>query len=933
MSTWMRAGLACPACGGGVETPIAKGVHASRAPQTRAAILDGTLHRMQCTHCAAAIVIDAELLYTDFARGHWVQVGAAADLARWPTIERDALAGFQRWLTATSPAIAPEAARFTVRVVLGLDELRERLLLWDAGLDDALVECAKLKSSGAGYGWLDRIGGGTTDHRLRILALHCPHPEIVERLQAELLGDYRATESSIAHPMPMTTRATEDGNVRLDRAIDFGTEDGSEQGRALADRTGELTPQDVADLKGDPEHLAKMLAKTRGGSLIRVLYQVQPPMKAVFARLESSGDDEVEHSRLGAWLRTISDGEVVAGLADQHTLAQVRRWFPTAPLETFPQLRKPGVLSRVLIDNEAALEWILRGSEPMSALHALGATGVAAATVSALEEKSRLIELFPSGATLGPRDRTYLYTLYNQASGKLKQRIEGQLAASESRHAESTVDERATGAERKAREGQSLAVALAALLDDIESPTEDLITLCRARASEVHTVIGGSPAVIARVLARTKMSPQAIFENQPIAAFFLDKDLAEHAFDSTPGFVILRESSRDADLRIALAKGLDAQGRAYLSWLRQLPTGSGLDATEKAALAALLGVTTTGFVARELFKCRYRSSVQDTYERREIVKLWQVLERLPSAHREQNAVTSFNEIPPDGAPLDGEYSPTEWAVNIKEGLVDSTDANPLYDRNGPTSEMTRAEAMDAFQLTDEQLDQWVTQGRMTREKDVYRMARAAQPDRFTGTALHEIGHAVDDKLGSQTDLIYGLAGWKQYGEADFDIWATDLGGWDRVKPSDRSKIREAWLTWINSSQAAGRPKLTLRDFLEPDHPARSPDYHGVGVLDLARGEQGTSSDPFIVNGRAFIMNGLYQMMYSVPLRAVHAAPSQYAMTAPAEYFAECYMAYYLTSDGTPQTASQKGALVAPWIKRWMDQNVDRMSFNRVWISC
>ena len=143
MSTWMRAGLACPACGGGVETPIAKGVHASRAPQTRAAILDGTLHRMQCTHCAAAIVIDAELLYTDFARGHWVQVGAAADLARWPTIERDALAGFQRWLTATSPAIAPEAARFTVRVVLGLDELRERLLLWDAGLDDALVECAK----------------------------------------------------------------------------------------------------------------------------------------------------------------------------------------------------------------------------------------------------------------------------------------------------------------------------------------------------------------------------------------------------------------------------------------------------------------------------------------------------------------------------------------------------------------------------------------------------------------------------------------------------------------------------------------------------------------------------------------------------------------------------------------------------------------------
>jgi hypothetical protein len=268
-------------------------------------------------------------------------------------------------------------------------------------------------------------------------------------------------------------------------------------------------------------------------------------------------------------------------------------------------------------------------------------------------------------------------------------------------------------------------------------------------------------------------------------------------------------------------------------------------------------------------------------------------------------------------------------VNLKEGLTDTVGQNPLYNRTGDTAKMTRAEAKAAFQLTDEQLDQWVADQRMTRKDDVYEMAPAPQPDRFSGTALHEIGHAVDDRLGDNTELIYGLAGWRQYGEADFEAWATDLGSWDRVKAADKPKIKEAWLVWTNSSNAAGRPGASLRDMVAWDHPAIRDEYAdaGVGVVALARGSQGSSGDPFVANGRAYIMNGLYQKMYSVPMRTVHAAPSQYAMTAPAEYFAECYMAYYLTSDGTPQTAARKGELVAPWIKTWLDKNVDRMSHN------
>jgi hypothetical protein len=58
-----------------------------------------------------------------------------------------------------------------------------------------------------------------------------------------------------------------------------------------------------------------------------------------------------------------------------------------------------------------------------------------------------------------------------------------------------------------------------------------------------------------------------------------------------------------------------------------------------------------------------------------------------------------------------------------------------------------------------------------------------------------------------------------------------------------------------------------------------------------------------------------------------ARASTYSLTAPEEFFAECYMTYYLTSDGTPGTAAHKGELLAPWIKQWFDANVDKVGHN------
>ena len=67
--------------------------------------------------------------------------------------------------------------------------------------------------------------------------------------------------------------------------------------------------------------------------------------------------------------------------------------------------------------------------------------------------------------------------------------------------------------------------------------------------------------------------------------------------------------------------------------------------------------------------------------------------------------------------------------------------------------------------------------------------------------------------------------------------------------------------------------------------------------------------------------------FNLSPRALHSTPSAYALTAPGEYFAECYANYYREYDGTPKTAAKKGASLAPWIKTWFDEHVDKIGHN------
>ncbi len=142
VSTWYSATVRCPSCTHGFEARFVRGANAARAPELRAAALDGTLNRPPCPACGARADTDAELVYADPIRGDWISVARRDALARWREVEATALAAFR---TSLETAVGDAVAMVHVRVVFDLDELRERLAIWDAQLDDGVIECVKLQ--------------------------------------------------------------------------------------------------------------------------------------------------------------------------------------------------------------------------------------------------------------------------------------------------------------------------------------------------------------------------------------------------------------------------------------------------------------------------------------------------------------------------------------------------------------------------------------------------------------------------------------------------------------------------------------------------------------------------------------------------------------------------------------------------------------------
>jgi hypothetical protein len=146
VTTWEHHTLPCPRCGAELAARLATGVHVARLPAIRDDILARRFHRAACAACGATTEIRRPFVYTDFGRRHWILAATADDLARWPAWEARLRRDVSHAFDHGSPLAHGLADQLQARVVFGHDELREKLVVWDAGLDDALVECLKLRA-------------------------------------------------------------------------------------------------------------------------------------------------------------------------------------------------------------------------------------------------------------------------------------------------------------------------------------------------------------------------------------------------------------------------------------------------------------------------------------------------------------------------------------------------------------------------------------------------------------------------------------------------------------------------------------------------------------------------------------------------------------------------------------------------------------------
>lgn len=157
MSTTLPHTVACGRCGHSFRADLYWGLHATRAPEVRAAILAGGFQRFVCPGCGRDVVLEPTLLYTDFDRAQWIGVFPRRALRHHAALGEQTAASFERNMrVAAPPMVRAWAPDFRVRAVFGLPSLREKLLLWDEGTDDGVFECLKMQHLAAqGLGYLD----------------------------------------------------------------------------------------------------------------------------------------------------------------------------------------------------------------------------------------------------------------------------------------------------------------------------------------------------------------------------------------------------------------------------------------------------------------------------------------------------------------------------------------------------------------------------------------------------------------------------------------------------------------------------------------------------------------------------------------------------------------------------------------------------------
>jgi hypothetical protein len=145
MSIFRTITLPCPACASPVVFELVISVSADRRPDLRDAILDGSFQRLRCPGCATEVRADPEFTYMDIGRRQYIGVWPSEKRREWKPWSEQTRAAFDDMLGRNAPPEAKQIGqKVDVRTVFGWHALVEKILAREAGVEDRLLELAKL---------------------------------------------------------------------------------------------------------------------------------------------------------------------------------------------------------------------------------------------------------------------------------------------------------------------------------------------------------------------------------------------------------------------------------------------------------------------------------------------------------------------------------------------------------------------------------------------------------------------------------------------------------------------------------------------------------------------------------------------------------------------------------------------------------------------
>lgn len=123
---------------------VVHSLNAGRHPHLREHVLARTLHVFDCAACGESFCVSTRLFYFDFDRRQLIGVFLPEDRQHERGCNQQVLDIFNERMRNGAPdLIRQRADTFLVRACFGYEELREKLVIDEAGLSDLTVEITK----------------------------------------------------------------------------------------------------------------------------------------------------------------------------------------------------------------------------------------------------------------------------------------------------------------------------------------------------------------------------------------------------------------------------------------------------------------------------------------------------------------------------------------------------------------------------------------------------------------------------------------------------------------------------------------------------------------------------------------------------------------------------------------------------------------------